>query len=516
MQSINRRTFSRQSLVALGGLGLCGLAGRSSGAPVAGIPQRPSLGKVTPRPGKAITSSPLGIGFETLDRKLFLPERTYEPLSKLGVKWARVQTGWCRCESQKGRYDFAWLDEIVDALIRIGVRPWFNVTYGNQLYTPEAPLFSAVGWVPTRTEEARQAWVRFVRALAEHFAGRVQHWEIWNEVNISAFWKPDKSSPAGYMDLVKLTAPEIRSRIPGVTVIGCALSGGPSKWTNEFLQGCLELGLADHVDRVSYHPYSLIPEPNYASGVAAWRELLVRYKPTLALWQAECGCPSTEHGVGALSNYPWNESRQARWLVRRTLNDLRLKLEHISWYNVADQFGYSAAFAKSRTQPSATTTDFGSGTKKTTRTDAHFGLLRAPDYSPKPSYFAYQTLCTLFDSQTEAMEMPLQFDGDFAGSEPPISADKIEQAAFVRAQSPLIAYWFPADVHKDMAPRPVNMNLTVPAGLAFRDPVLVDPLSGEIVKLEGKTSGRQWRFDALPLTDSPMLVTDKSVVSEKT
>jgi len=369
-----------------------------------------------------------------------------------------------------------------------------------------------VGWGPTRNDEARQAWVRLVRALAEHFAKRVRHWEIWNEPNISGFWKPDKPSPAGYVDLVRLTAPEIRARVPGVVLIGGALSGGPSAGKSPYLTGCLELGLADHVDRISYHPYTLIPEPGYAAGIAQWREMIAQRNPKVALWQGECGCPSTAEGVGALSKHAWNESRQARWLVRRTLNDLRLGLEHISWYNTVDQVSYALAFGKPKTAP----TDLGEGTKQTTRTsNAHFGLLRVPDYSPKPSYFAYQILCALFDSQTQAAQMTLQFAGDFSGIEPAIAVDQIEQAAFARAGAPLVAYWWPADVHNDMPPRPVDMTLTVKADLVLREPVLVDPLSGEAFELEGKQSGRVWRLAALPLRDYPMLVTDRAVVAEK-
>jgi len=506
MNQVTRRAFGRTCLQSLGALGA--LASLHSAGSAAAAGQRQLLGRVRPRSGKQIAASPLGIGFETLDRKMFLPERTYEPLAALGVKWARVQTGWCRCETEKGRFDFAWLDEIVDSLIRIGVQPWFNLGYGNRLYTPDAPNDFAVGCVPMRTEEERQAWVRFVGAAAGHFAKRVRHWEIWNEPNITGFWKPDKPSPAGYVDLVKLTAPEIRARVPGVVLIGGALAGGPSSAKSPYLAECLELGLADHVDRISYHPYTLIPEPGYAAGIAGWREMIARRNPKVALWQAECGCPSTADGVGALSKHAWNESRQARWLVRRTLNDLRLKLEHISWYNVADQVGYALGFGKPKTQP----TDLGEGTKQTTRTsNAHFGLLRVPDYAPKPSYFAYQTLCALFDSQTEATEMPAQFAGDFSGSEPAVAADQIEQAAFVRTGAPILAYWFPADVHKDMTSRPVDVTLTVKAGLTLRDPVLVDPLSGEVFKLEGRQAGQQWRLAGLPLTDYPMLVTDRSV-----
>jgi len=127
MRPITRRAFSRQGLTILGGLGALGAARRTLGAQSPTIPLRPVLGKVKPRPGRQIAASPLGIGFETLDRRMFQPERTYEHLARLGVKWARVQTGWCRCETEKGRFDFAWLDEIVDALIGIGVQPWFNL-----------------------------------------------------------------------------------------------------------------------------------------------------------------------------------------------------------------------------------------------------------------------------------------------------------------------------------------------------------------------------------------------------
>jgi len=185
---------------------------------------------------------------------------------------------------------------------------------------------------------------------------------------------------------------------------------------------------------------------------------------------------------------------------------------------VADQLGYSGTYVNSRPKPAATAADAKAAAKKPQKSlppNAYFGLLRAPGYTPKPSYFAYQTLCALFDSQTEAAETPMHFAGDFTGAEPAISAERIEQAGFVRGQSPLVAYWFPADVFQDMPARPVDMTLAVKAGLKLADPVLVDPMSGQVFKLEGKQSGQQWQFASLPLTDYPMLVTDKSVVSGK-
>ena len=90
-----------------------------------------AIGRVRPRPSKVIEASPLSVGFETLDRRMFHPERTYEHLAKLGVKWARVQTGWARTEAVKGTYDFAWLDGVVDSLRRIGIQPWLTWSTRN-------------------------------------------------------------------------------------------------------------------------------------------------------------------------------------------------------------------------------------------------------------------------------------------------------------------------------------------------------------------------------------------------
>jgi beta-glucosidase/6-phospho-beta-glucosidase/beta-galactosidase len=116
-------------------------------------------------------------------------------------------------------YDFAWLDEVVDGLLKIGIQPWFNLGYGNPLYTPTADA-TAVGWVPVFDEATMAAWKAFTAALAEHFKGRVTHWEIWNEPNITGFWKPGKPDAASYVKLVEQTAPVIREKVQGAVIIG--------------------------------------------------------------------------------------------------------------------------------------------------------------------------------------------------------------------------------------------------------------------------------------------------------
>ena len=96
--------------------------------------QLKKIGRITPKRSLDIKESKLGIGFEKLDRNVFDPEKAYDKLALVGVKWVRIQSGWQRTERVKGQYDFGWIDTVVDNLIERGMRPWICLCYGNELY----------------------------------------------------------------------------------------------------------------------------------------------------------------------------------------------------------------------------------------------------------------------------------------------------------------------------------------------------------------------------------------------
>lgn len=494
MQKLTRRSFATLC---------CGAAAAAQGmfwnqafaeppapppAPPPAFP-RDVLGKLAPRPSKAIAASPLSVGFETLDRKMFDPERTYKWIGQLGVKWARCQTGWARTEEAEGVFNFAWLDGVVDSLRNVGVQPWFNLGYGNRLYTPKAPDASAVGWAPLNSDAAKAAWVRYTGKIAEHFRDRVKHWEIWNESNIRNFWKPSQPKPELYVELVKLTVPEIRKRIPDAVIIGGAFAGMPLK----FFEQCMELGLGEYVDKISYHPYRPSPEAKYEAEVGAWRAVLAKHKPGVELWQGENGSPSQPGGAGALANLQWTEPTQARWVLRRILNDLRLGIELTSYFHLVDMVNYN----------------WGAGATGKTNFK---GLLRGTDYTPKPPYYAYQCLCTLFDAETERVEMPLGFEA--AASEgKSLDTAKIFSASFRRGGRALCAYWWPSKLPVESMTGQTSLTVNV-KNAKLDQPVLVDPLTQEICRIEGaRQAGGAWRFAKLPLVDYPLLLTDRAAVA---
>ena len=108
--------------------------------------QLEKIGNVLPKKSVDIKKSRIGLGFEKLDRDAFNPEKSYPFVGETGVKWARLQSGWQKTEQEKGVYNFAWLDSIVDNLLAVGVEPWLCLCYGNALYTPAAEtVYGAVG-----------------------------------------------------------------------------------------------------------------------------------------------------------------------------------------------------------------------------------------------------------------------------------------------------------------------------------------------------------------------------------
>lgn len=474
-------------------------------------------GTLKTRPSIEIGSSRFNVGFECLDRRMWHPEKTWKHVGALGAKWARVQTGWARCETKTGVYEFGWLDAIVDRLMSLGVQPWFNLGYGNMLYT-KAPAPDAVGWAPIYSEEARKAWARFVEALVRHFSDRVQHYEIWNEPDLTCFWKPSPPNPGDYADLVALTAPVIRRACPGARVIGGAISSGARPRGLAFLEGCFQRGMGQQIDVLSYHSYGLFPEENDRNQMRALRLLLKRYDLNVELWQGESGCPSKCSRTEAMAGMPWTETKQAKWLLRRNLTDLAHDVDRITYFHMSDFHNYYKDGPVNE--------------------PVFFGLLRNESYVPKPSYYAFQTLCNLFDDNTVAapdMLARVCLNKDEARD----LSRRWEQMLFLhchricfhRKGVPLVAYWYPSSLMADCAPSEAprfqmmltDMSLSCATGFEMSDPVIVDPITQTVYQPEHVKAGvhfsggdREVIFKDLPLLDYPLLVTGRNAVDVAT
>lgn len=125
------------------------------------------IGTIQPRNTTEIESSRITVGCETLDRDLAVWDNYKAYLKPLGVKKIRLQAGWAKCEQVPGKYDWKWLDEIIDFAIANGLEVWLQLSYGNPAYEGGGGtgLLNSL----MTSDEAYAAWDLWVEALVSRY-----------------------------------------------------------------------------------------------------------------------------------------------------------------------------------------------------------------------------------------------------------------------------------------------------------------------------------------------------------
>ena len=433
------------------------------------------IGSVKPVSSSEVEFSRLGIGFEKLDRAVFDPEKAYDKVAAIGVKWVRIQSGWQRTETEKGVYHFEWLDDIVDNLIRRGLKPWMNLCYGNKLYDEEAATrFGAVGCPPNQNEEQINAWCAYVRAAVAHFRGRVDWWEVWNEPEARYSWRraPD---PFEYVEFTRRTAEAVRAASPEAKVIG----GAFAKSDLGYISHCFAGGLGKYCDAVSFHIYST-DEAEDGERIANLKGLIERYCPGVRLIQGESGCQSRGDGRGALNNQEWTPEKQAKSLARHLISQLGEGVMFTSYFSSMDMI----EALNGKVGDKASYLDYG-----------YFGVLGAEfdadgfavgEYSPKPSYRTLQTIASMFRDEFTTGFIPVesnrtQVNRRFSGGYFDTTLRECYHRTFLRPDgSAAFVYWKHANLLRESFEGTISLHMPEhPAGM----PKLVDILTGDVYAL---------------------------------
>lgn len=105
-----------------------------------------------------------------------VPENNLTLAQQGGISSIRDEILWSSVERAKGVFVVPPLmEQAVTIALAKGIEPLLILDYGNKLYDNRG--------MP-ETEEAQQAFVRYAEFLANHFKGKVKHYEVWNEWNI--------------------------------------------------------------------------------------------------------------------------------------------------------------------------------------------------------------------------------------------------------------------------------------------------------------------------------------------
>lgn len=438
--------------------------------------QFPLIGHVQPRSALEIEDSNWSVGAETMDRDYTVYKNWKKYLGPLGVKKARVQAGWAKCEPRPGVYNWAWLDEIVFDMVEQGVEPWLSLSYGNPIYAGGGTTL-LMGAVPT-SEEALVAWERWVHAIVARYKHVVDEWEIWNEPNY-------RIAVADYARLLIRSAEAVHFIQPEGKILAFALGSGVDyNYADRVLQIVAREGKIGLIDEVTFHRHQFDPE-NYEP-VYKLQAVLDRYDQKITIRQGESGAPSEFGEKRALSNYPWTELAQAKWNLRRMLGDLGRGIP-TSVFGIIDMKYPDEMNRK--------------------------GLLYANEDKTvgyvKPAYYAVQHLTSIFDHNI--VRIPNY--GHEVSTDSSLSVFGYKNR-YTGEQ--IVTLW-----HNNGTPGDRNdrfaIDLTLYAG-QFSDPVYIDLRTGDVFEIPveyWEHSGTTYRFQNIPVYDSPILISDRSNVMLK-
>lgn len=513
------RYFAVVAVMAIFALPWPASAGEVASSPYSGLDGVELLDVAMPhRHSRDIAQSSVGIGFETLDRRTFDPKWTFPLIGECGVKWARCQTGWIRCEKEKGKYDFFWLDEVVDSLAAQGVETWFSLSFGNPLWTPCEKFDKALqegrdrgeivpGWARgyvgenpiCHGPEAMAAWLKYVRAIARHFKGRVRVWELWNEPEWFFRYKNEpvcllygnKKAVELFESFMRQTAAALRAEIPDARI-----SYNSAVLSCDWLPYLAQLKVTDYIDIYNLHGYEQIPEAALSASVAQARALLKKPDGSpIEIWQGESG-----RATGPAANGPSLPSQfsQARFIARRIAADWSEGLGLSSIFTVTDFLKY---YPDGRNQ--------------------YYGVLDGETREPKKGYWTLQTMAWLGDGLRRAPEHWLYFKTvkwhELVGMTPYAA---VRTASFERKGRVVYAFWQQEHVELDAKPlRGTLRFVTGRGGMPFAHPILIDPVRRQIWDLSkrgivDKDKRGIYEIVGIYALDYPLFLTDKAALAE--
>jgi hypothetical protein len=210
------------------------------------------------------------------------------------IAWGRCDFSWRSVEgTSKGVFDWGVTDDAVAGADARGLNIYAGLGY--------SPTWASAGGHSYNPPSNYQDWYDYVFATVSRYKDSIHYWELWNEPNLSQFWK---GTQAEYINLVKVGADAAHAADPDCMVLAPELSsaGPASSWMTNLLQQA-----GDKIDIISYHQYDGGDVPSgRLTGIDNMHNAIVAAgyanKP---IWITESGWESDDIG----------EQKQADYLV---------------------------------------------------------------------------------------------------------------------------------------------------------------------------------------------------------
>jgi len=260
-----------------------------------------------------------------------------QQLQNLGLQWVRVDLHWDQMEPQEGQFRLNEMDGLVAELRQRQLKSLFYLV-GSAPFITSAP---AGAEAPDAYPPRDPAVFAYRMGLFANRYPTIDAWQVWNEPNLPAFWRP-REDPLGYAQLLQSSALALRQVQPNKPVVmgGMAYySQMPGHQHALMFEALGNLGVHQLGTILAYHPYSLHPEGDEP----AERDFILRNQtlsPLLrsiappAIWATEWGWSSY---AGPVEEQPIiGEQGQADYVLRRLALMSALDFDRIFLFALSD------------------------------------------------------------------------------------------------------------------------------------------------------------------------------------
>ena len=293
-----------------------------------------------------------------------------------GVEWVRIDVSWDSLQpSGPTSYDLnggvAKLQKRLDEVAARGMKSMVMLYWAP----PWSSGTTAKNGVPRNADEygTAAAW------MAQHYAGKLQAIEIWNEPDLADFLA--NRSVVTYTNLLKAAYPKIKAANPNVTVVAGAPTGINTNWYTQMYAN----GGAHMFDALGIHPYmGNVDEPPTTCNTK-----YIQYYPCnitnlvnlmkangdgdRQIWATEYGWSTHDNSTYTAPIPSWKRgvtyANQAKYVIQ-------MQEVLAQWPQVTNSFWYTDR-----------------NTANADAQEANYGLLYR-DFTPKPGYYAMKCVAS--------------------------------------------------------------------------------------------------------------------------
>ncbi len=222
------------------------------------------------------------------------------------VVWVRQLFPWDQIEPRPGVFAWEQWDQVVNAVAAYPDLRLIAVLVNTPAWA-RAPGSASVTSPPADAAE----FARFARALAARYGAALQHYQVWDEPNLTAAWGGQPPRPAQYLALLQGAYTAIHAADEDAVVIAAALAPttetGPANISDLlYLRDLYALGARDYMDAVAAKPYGFDTSPadrrvqpdvlNFSRIVALREEMVRQGDASKPLWASGWGWNSLPAG----------------------------------------------------------------------------------------------------------------------------------------------------------------------------------------------------------------------------